>query len=322
VVYCVVPWADAARLHEALRRHFRSADEVEVIVEQRSTERRAPVPRRARAAGAPAGRDRRRIRNPHGRRVADRRSPTLPVGTPRLPPSLARAGAGVRFLERAVPTHEASEDVDTARLVVRFQAGDRDVFGELYVRYFDRVYSYLRVTLRDAHAAEDCTQQVFLQVLAALASYERRRQPFRAWLFVIVRNAAITHLRKSSRLELEDPADIARRADETNGASDPQLDPLRWISDRELTMFVERLPAAQRQAILMRFMLDLSTEEIAEILGRTPADVRQLQRRALIFLHQRMTAIGRQSTRRGPAQWQRRVTQVRVLRHRRFALSP
>jgi DNA-directed RNA polymerase specialized sigma24 family protein len=85
-------------------------------------------------------------------------------------------------------------------------------------------------------------------------------------------------------------------------------------------MFIERLPLAQRQVLLLRFMLDLSNDEIARVLDRSNDDVRLLQSRALRFLRDRLAAVGRTSTRPGRVPALRRFRQVPVLRSRRYAL--
>jgi RNA polymerase sigma-70 factor (ECF subfamily) len=212
------------------------------------------------------------------------------------------------------------EDADTAQLVERIKAGEQDLFTTVYARYFDRVYGYLRVMLRDSHEAEDLTQQVFVQVFEAIGGYQRRRQPFRAWLFAIVRNRAIDYLRKSKRLDVTDPADIDRRRDDhTDSGAEERI--IGWISDDDLILFVERLPMAQRQVLTLRFMLGLTTTEIGDVLGREVSDVRVLQSRALRFLRDRLAAVGRE-----PKAGRRSVGALRagrqawVLRRRRFAL--
>jgi RNA polymerase sigma-70 factor (ECF subfamily) len=338
LIYCLVPRELAPELHEALRKHFREDPSVEVVVERRMVERRAaadrrgateeaaPAPARARA-GAPArernpAADRRRIRNAQGRRVADRRVSVVSVDFPPLPRKARPHADELRFIERVVPTDEQEEDLDTARLVTRIQAGDREGYAELYLRFFDRVYSYARVLIKDRHEAEDLTQQVFVKVLEGLPKYERRRQPFRAWLFIIVRNTLLTELRKRNRFDVTEPAEIDRQRErmhepEENGGG---LGALEWITDRELLLFVERLPLPQRQVLLLRFMLDLPASETAQIVGRTPDDVRKLQHRALRFLEERLTAVGRTSRDARRIPWLRRYSQMRVLRERRFAL--
>jgi RNA polymerase sigma-70 factor (ECF subfamily) len=230
-----------------------------------------------------------------------------------------RPGEIVLFCERITPSAEQLEDLDTARLVTRIQAGASAEFATLYSRYFDRVYGYLRVILNDRHEAEDAAQQVFMQVLEALPRYERRGQPFRAWLFVSVRNLALYQLRKLRRSEAQDPAEIDRSR-ENGGSTEADLSAIGWISDNDLLLFVERLPAAQRQVLLLRFMLDLPSKEIATILDRSPEDVRMLQARALRFLNSRLSALGRGPRSERPIRSRQYLRQAPVLRGRRFAL--
>ena len=154
---------------------------------------------------------------------------------------------------------------------------------------------------------------------AALDRYERRAQPFRAWLFRIVRNYALQTLDKRRRTELVELEDLPSAYETETAEADLQA--LEWISDRELLLFVERLPLPQRQVLLLRFMMDLSTDEIAEVLGRSPESVRMLQSRALRFLRDRLTALGRKpdrTFRRERAQVFRR--QANVVRARRYSL--
>lgn len=316
-VYCVVPWELAGELHEDLRVHFRDDPNIDVVVERRRRERRAPQSRREREASPRA--DRRVIRNADGRRVGDRRAAVASIEPPTLPKAAVEYLDRIVFVERLEPSDQHYEDLDTARLVTRHQGGDREVFAELYMRYFDRVYSYLRLALDDEHAAEDATQQVFLKVMEALPRYERRTQPFRAWLFTIVRNHAIRYLEKRGRLEVTDPVELTERSESVEPEPPEALGTLGWITDREILMLIERLPVSQRQVLMLRYMMDLTTTDIAAVLGRSNEDVRALQSRALRFLQQRLTALGRSPRGRQPTiQMSRRRSAAPVLRARRF----
>jgi RNA polymerase sigma-70 factor (ECF subfamily) len=320
VVYCLVPRDLALKLHEQLRQHFAHDPTVEVIVERRDAERRGQAQRRVGAGAARKG-DRRRIRSVPGRRVAERRVSFVAVD-PLILPRRARTQAHrLTFVERIEPTAPQAEDEDTARLVTRIQSGDRDAFALLYMRYFDRVYSYLRVVLRDSQAAEDVSQQVFLRVLESIGRYELRPQPFRAWLFAIVRNHAISYLRKHSRLDVVAPADLDRRRDGPDELSATEGDVLDWISDREVLLLVRRLPLAQRQVLMMRYMVGLDTSQIAAILERTPTDVRTLEYRARRFLRQRLASLGRDPRTGARIRMRRWPKTATVLRARRFALT-
>jgi RNA polymerase sigma-70 factor (ECF subfamily) len=320
IVYCLVPEDLAPALHDVLRKHFLDDSSVEVVVERRSKERRSGSDRRAESDGTlPApDRERRRIRSVAGRRAGDRRAVQFEVPARGLPRKARAHAERLIFVERLEPSSQHDEDADSARLVVSIQSGDKDAFAVLYMRYFDRVYGYLRVLLQDAHLAEDLTQRVFISALEALPRYEGRA-PFRGWLFTIVRNEAVSELRRRRRLDVHDPAMIDRHRESVLDGDEENLAALDWISDRELMMFVERLPLIQRQVLFLRFRLDMSHSEIGRLLGRSSEDVRNLQSRALRFIRARLTALGR-GPRRVRRPLRRRVTQAPVLRMRRFAL--
>ena len=319
IIYCVVPLELAATLHEPLRRHFAANASVEVVIDRRGRERRGAADRRS-AELAPTD-ERRRIRNEGGRRIGSRRAPTMVVAGLELPRKLRRHLDRIVFVERVEPSGEHLADLDSARLVTRFQSGDQEAFTALYLRYFDRVYTYARVLFRDdEHEAEDIAQQVFVRAFEALPRYEQRGRPFRSWLFTIVRNLALTELQVRGRSELMEPSIIAeQQEDEAPGSAAPVLS---WLIDRELVMFVERLPLAQRQVLVLKYMLDLPAKEIAHILERSYVDVRMLEHRALRFLEARLTALGR-----GPVEERGRplpsyavVQWMPVFRRRRGAL--
>jgi RNA polymerase sigma-70 factor (ECF subfamily) len=280
VIYCLLPSDLAPSLHDELRRHFHDDPEVEVVVEARRRERRRRPDRRRSAGGAP-GRERRRIRSSTGRRIAERRAPVAPPRRPPplLPPTALGVAERIRFVERLEPSSRDSEDRDGALLVTRVQAGDPDAFAILYSRYYERVYGYLRVMLRDPHEAEDAAQQVFVKVLEALPRYERRDRPFRAWFMTIVRNVAFDYLRKRSRIQPSDAEAIDARL---RSLASSELEPeMLGIADRDLSPMLEDLSPAQRQVVLLRYVLGLSNGEAGRILGRTPVAIRGLQYRAL-----------------------------------------
>jgi RNA polymerase sigma-70 factor (ECF subfamily) len=324
-LYCIVPGDLAGKLHEPLRTHFRDDPQVEVVVERRLDDRRSRLTRREADDSARRGEqdERRRIKSQSGRRVAERRALATPAGAspPLLPKKARRYADRLVFLERLEPSTEGSRDAESKRLVTRYQAGDEAVFGELYLRYFNPVYTYARVALKRHHEAEDVTQQVFIRALGALGRYELRAAvPFRAWLFAIARNVIVDAVRELHSLQPESPEDLEALREHERAPGDVG-DTLDWLSDREVAMFVERLPLAQRQVLVLRFMLDLSGEQIAQVLGRSHLAVRQLQTRALHSLEQRLTAVGRTSVRRGPRPMKSRTKPLTVLARRRFALG-
>ena len=281
MLHCLVPRDLAGEVVEPLRAAFAEGPLTRVLVERRGARRRRGADRRA--ASVDFRTDRRRVRNAHGRRVAERRARACEAAAPQLPPELAPHAGRLRFVEVEPLDQTALDDADSARLVVRVQSGDREAFSEIYLRYFDAIYGYLRVALRDPHEAEDGTQEVFLQALRALPRYELRGQPPRRWLFRIARNHAIDRARRK-RPELEDPAVLEA------GIEAPQVeDELEtFLSDATLIAHIERLPQAQREVLFLRYAAGFEAPEIAVMTQRTPAAVRQIHHRAIAELRRRL----------------------------------
>ena len=88
---------------------------------------------------------------------------------------------------------------EVRRLVERAQAGDREALEDLYLIHFDRIYSYLHMSVGSRHDAEDLTTQTFLKMLESIKKFQWRAAPFSAWLFRIAHNLAIDHFRATSR---------------------------------------------------------------------------------------------------------------------------
>src|SRR5712664_2661002 len=105
------------------------------------------------------------------------------------------------------------------RLVERGQQGERGALEELYLIHFDRIYSYLHVSVGNRHDAEDLTTQTFLKMLESIKKFRWQAAPFSAWLFRIAHNLAMDHFRANRRWQPEEevpepPGDEATSAEE------------------------------------------------------------------------------------------------------------
>ena len=89
-------------------------------------------------------------------------------------------------------------------LVERAQEGEREALEELYLLHFDRIYSYLHMSVGNRHDAEDLTTQTFLKMLEAIGRFRWRSAPFSAWLFRIAHNLAMDHFRATRRMQPEE----------------------------------------------------------------------------------------------------------------------
>jgi RNA polymerase sigma-70 factor (ECF subfamily) len=287
LVYCVVPPDLAAELHEVLREHFRGDASVSVVVDLRRGSRRVRADRRQTAEERSAAAERRRIRARDGRRIADRRAPTDGIDALPLPREAEPHADRLVFLDRIQPTDQEALDMETKRLVTRFQAGDESVFEEIYLRHFGSVYGYAHAAVRNGHDAEDVAQQVFIRALQSLAAYEVRDSSFRAWLLRIAKNLVLDSLRLSNRLVVEDPADVGSRKEALGAEQRVALD---WLSEREVINQMELLPRPQREVIVLRYLLDLPYSDIARLTDATPRTARHLHTCAIRSLQSRLAS--------------------------------
>lgn len=166
---------------------------------------------------------------------------------------------------------------DEIALVRRSQAGDQDAFTCLYDAYIDRIYRYVYFRVADEQMAEDITSQVFLKVWEKLDTYQEGSSPFIAWLYRIAHNAVIDSYRTRKTyvpLENVSPAEISHE-----DGIDDELD--LQVKSQQLRKALQDLTEEQQQVLILRFISELSTTQIAQQLGKQPGAIRALQMRAL-----------------------------------------
>jgi RNA polymerase sigma-70 factor (ECF subfamily) len=161
-----------------------------------------------------------------------------------------------------------SSDPRLAGAIARVKEGDVSALHYIYVRYADDVRAYVQSIVRDRHAAEDITQNVFAKLITAIRRYEQREVPFLAWVLRVARNAALDDLR-ARRLV---PCEEVRMTDQFDAE-------LSFERDQSLKEALEQLPAEQREVLVLRHVAGLSPREIAERLNKTEASIRGLHHR-------------------------------------------
>ncbi|HEY3551981.1 MAG TPA: sigma-70 family RNA polymerase sigma factor [Gaiellaceae bacterium] len=181
-----------------------------------------------------------------------------------------------------VAARESTEHV--RELVARGQQGDRDALEELYLIHFDRIYSYLHVSVGNRHDAEDLTTQTFLKMLEKIGSFKWQSAPFSAWLFRIAHNLAMDHFRSRRRWQPEE------EVSEPPGEEEPsaELAAMQTIGRESMLKLIDRLSPEQQQVLTLKFVFNLPNAEVAAILDKTEGAIKSLQHRALVSLQKQI----------------------------------
>ena len=187
-------------------------------------------------------------------------------------------------IQGMAPTTGSRGAIDARVLVERAQHGDRDALEQLYLLHFDRIYSYLRVSLGNRHDAEDLTTQTFLRMLESIGRFRWQSAPFSAWLFRIAHNLAVDHFRAQRWVLVEEEVPEPSGEDESS-AEEQALDSMAQAG---MLGLIEELSAEQRQVLALKFVFNFGNVEIAGILGKTEGAVKSLQHRALASLERQL----------------------------------
>ena len=171
-------------------------------------------------------------------------------------------------------SNSPAQTQDDVELMQKMAAGDDQALLEVYDRYSRLVYTLAFHVLRDVHAAEDISQEIFLQLWRDPAAYNPQRGRLGAWITVIVRHRAIDQLRRQQK-ESQLP-DGVLAIDRPGG---PQFDRLPDI--RKLRSVFNRLPTSQREVLELAYFGGLTHSEIVARTGEPLGTVKSRIRLAL-----------------------------------------
>src|SRR5438093_1416545 len=186
--------------------------------------------------------------------------------------------------ETETRSEPAASNEEVRRLVDRAQQGDRQALEELYLIHFDRIYSYLHMSVGNRHDAEDITTQVFLKMLEAIGKFRWQSAPFSAWLFRIAHNLAMDHFRARRRWQPEE--DVPEQPGEEEPSA--ELLAMQSIGRQSMLELIEDLSPEQQQVLTLKFVFNFPNGDVATILGKTEGAIKSLQHRALVSLQKQL----------------------------------
>jgi RNA polymerase sigma-70 factor, ECF subfamily len=180
---------------------------------------------------------------------------------------------------------------DVRDLVDRGKRGEREALEELYLLHFDRIYSYLHMSVGNRHDAEDLTTQTFLRMLESIQRFEWKAVPFSAWLFRIAHNLAMDFFRAGRRVQPEEKVPEPPGSEEASA----EFHALHSLGRASMQELIARLSPEQRQVLTLKFAFNFANADVAAILGKSEGAVKSLQHRALASLEKQVSPLARES---------------------------
>lgn len=195
-------------------------------------------------------------------------------------------------------------DSSDEQLLAAYRGGDVRAFEILLARYEKPIWSFLRRFVRDAEAAEDLLQEVFLRVVRDAQESGpawKGEAKFSTWLYTIARNLCIDRARRTA-VRGSASIDGSTGTDEENTATlheriaapGPSTDAV--VAGREAARRIDRavaeLPDDQREVFLMREVMELPFAEIASVVGVSEPTVKSRMRYALEKLRAALADLG------------------------------
>jgi RNA polymerase sigma-70 factor (ECF subfamily) len=188
----------------------------------------------------------------------------------------------------ARPAPSSYRDIPDEALMERLSQRDAGALEALYDRYGNLVYSTAQRVLRDAHLAEDVSQEVFLRLWRQPERYVPEKGGFVSWLLSVTRNRAVDWVRarrRRFRLEATSPEQQERELP-ANDAPDPALSAELSEQRRAVLAAMATLSPQRRQVINLAYFGGLTQREVAHRLGQPLGTVKTRVRLGMQTLRQ------------------------------------
>jgi RNA polymerase sigma-70 factor (ECF subfamily) len=156
-----------------------------------------------------------------------------------------------------------AEQTDEA-IVTAVQAGDKEAFGTLIIRYEDKMTRYARRFLSSGADIQDVVQEVFIKAYVNIKSLDTRRR-FSPWLYRIAHNECVNVLKKKSREKVSffDLDVVFPHLPSPKHADD---DLARDDMRRALDARMNELPVKYREVLILYYFEEMEYQEIADVL--------------------------------------------------------
>lgn len=160
--------------------------------------------------------------------------------------------------------------------LVNTQIIDREMLVGIYEQHNAELYRYAYRLLGNRDLAEECVAETFSRFLQSIAKHRNAIDNVRAYLFRMAHNWITDHYRSSSPAAIPLEREVLQDA-----SSNPARVVAKEMEREQIRATIRQLPEDQQRVIALRVLEDLSHEEVAAILRKTPEATRALQYRAM-----------------------------------------
>ncbi len=192
-------------------------------------------------------------------------------------------------------TKQNHDSASKQEFVSKLRQGDRGAFRKLVETYQDKVYNLGLKILWNREDAEDVLQETFLKVVDKIDSF-REESDIGTWIYRIATNAALMKLRERRRQRghLADLAEVDNHDIKPTRLAPDAPNPFDELLQKEsreiLEKAIDALPDIYRVVFVLKDIENLSTDEIAQILGLTHEAIYSRLKRARMQLREAVLA--------------------------------
>lgn len=146
-------------------------------------------------------------------------------------------------------------------LIKRAQKGDKEAYGALYKKYFQKIYRYCRINTNNEELAKDISQECFVKAYKKLSDFKTEGVwSFQSFLFTIARNMIIDNSRRKKEADIEDYENLQSNEDLYENFERNQ-------NIYKMQKVLSKLDENERQIVILRYFEELPSQEVARILG-------------------------------------------------------
>lgn len=187
------------------------------------------------------------------------------------------------------PEEKKTQIHSDEQLIEAIVRRDGAALEELYDRHAAPVFSLAKRILRDQHAAEEVTQEVFILLWRKASTFRAQKSSVRSWLMRVTRNRSIDEIRKRDRRSEIPTEDVSREIDRSQPDPDEILDDA--LNRERVLDALNQLSTKERRVLVLSYFDGLSHRQIAEKTGLPLGTVKTDIRRAMKQLREKLVPI-------------------------------